>query len=133
MTAHLNILVTGGSSGIGKATALELAKRGHHVIASARRVALLEELERTEKRICALALDVTYPESIRSVVEQVDELTARHGIDVLINSAGYALFGPLEALCGDALRHQFETNVFGLLDLTRAFLPQMRARQSGRI
>ena len=133
MPQSLNVLVTGASSGIGRATALEFAARGHAVFAAARRVDPLEELAASGERIAAVPMDVTEAESVRRARARVDELTAGHGVDVLVNSAGYALGGPVEALSSEAVRHQFETNVFGLLDVTRAFLPQMRERGSGRI
>jgi NAD(P)-dependent dehydrogenase (short-subunit alcohol dehydrogenase family) len=133
MTAQLNVLVTGASSGIGRATAVELALRGHHVFASARREAELEVLAAESDHIQAVPLDVTDPMSVRAAAGQIDELTDGHGVDILINCAGYALGGPVEALSGEAVQHQFDTNVFGLLDVTRTFLPRMRERRSGRI
>jgi NAD(P)-dependent dehydrogenase (short-subunit alcohol dehydrogenase family) len=133
MTEQLNVLVTGASSGIGRATSLELAERGYRVFAAARRAPELEELARTSDRIDAVQLDVTDGPSVRAAASRVDELTADHGPDVLVNAAGYALGGPVETLSGEAVQHQFQTNVFGLLDVTRAFLPRMRERRSGRI
>jgi NAD(P)-dependent dehydrogenase (short-subunit alcohol dehydrogenase family) len=133
MAEQLKVLVTGASSGIGKASAVELAKRGHDVFAAARREHELEELARRHERIVPVAVDVTDADSVRAAANRVGELTGGHGIDVLVNSAGYALGGPVEALSGEAVEHQFQTNLFGLLDVTRAFLPQMRERRSGRI
>ena len=133
MKEQLNVLVTGASSGIGRATAVEAAARGHTVFAAARRAGALEELARESKGIEAVPLDVTDPESVRTAVARIDELTDGHGVDALVNSAGYALGGPVEALSGEAVEHQFQTNVFGLLDVTRAFLPRMRERRAGRI
>ena len=130
---RLQVLVTGASSGIGRAGAIELAGRGHRVFASARRLAELEALAEAHSGITALPLDVTDGESVDAAVGAVDELTAGHGLDVLVNSAGYALGGPIEALSSEAVEHQFQTNVFGLLRVTRAFLPRMRARRSGRV
>src|SRR5271167_1785356 len=98
MARQLKVLVTGASSGIGKAAALELAKRGHTVYASARRVGELEELAQTDGRIVAVPIDVTDAESVRAGAERVDELSDGYGVDVLVNSAGYALGGPVEAL-----------------------------------
>jgi NAD(P)-dependent dehydrogenase (short-subunit alcohol dehydrogenase family) len=133
MAGHLKVLVTGASSGIGKASAVELAARGHDVFAAARRTGELEDLARAHERINPVPMDVTDAESVRAAAGRIDELSAGHGVDVLVNSAGYALGGPVEALSGAAVEHQFQTNVFGLLDVTRAFLPQMRERRSGRI
>ncbi len=133
MDGQRSVLVTGASSGIGKATAVAFAARAHTVFAAARREDELRELARASPRISAVPMDVTDAASIAAAVERIDELTAGHGVDVVVNSAGYALGGPVEALPGDAVRHQFETNVFGLLDVTRAFLPKMRERADGRI
>jgi NADP-dependent 3-hydroxy acid dehydrogenase YdfG len=127
------VLITGASSGIGRAAAIELAGRGHRVFASARRLAALEELAAAHAGIAAVPLDVTDDASVAAAVRVVDELTAGHGLDVLVNNAGYALGGPIEALSSEAVEHQFQTNVFGLLRVTRAFLPSMRARGSGRL
>jgi NADP-dependent 3-hydroxy acid dehydrogenase YdfG len=127
------ILITGASSGIGRATAVRLAEGGHTVFAAARRVERLEQLAReTSGTVIPIELDVRDPASVRAAVETVAE-TAPEGLDVLINNAGYALTGPAETLATDAVRAQFETNVIGLFDVTRAFLPQMRARRAGRI
>jgi NAD(P)-dependent dehydrogenase (short-subunit alcohol dehydrogenase family) len=133
MTTQRNVLVTGASSGIGRATALELASRGHSVFAAARRAEQLDELASASERIEAVPVDVTDRESVQAAATRVDELTDDYGIDVLINGAGYALGGPVETLSSDAVQHQFQTNVFGLLDVTRAFLPRMRERRSGRL
>jgi NAD(P)-dependent dehydrogenase (short-subunit alcohol dehydrogenase family) len=133
MTKQLNVLVTGASSGIGRATALALGERGHRVFAAARRESELEELARANPGIESLPLDLTDGDSLGAAVSRVDELTAEQGLDVLVNSAGYALGGPVETLSSEAVQHQFQTNVFGLLDLTRALLPRMRERRSGRI
>jgi NADP-dependent 3-hydroxy acid dehydrogenase YdfG len=130
---QLQILITGASSGIGRAAAIELAGRGHRVFASARRIAALEELAAAHPGIVAVPLDVTDDASVDAAVRAVDELTSGHGLDVLVNNAGYALGGPVEALSGEAVEHQFQTNVFGLLRVTRAFLPSMRARRAGRV
>jgi NAD(P)-dependent dehydrogenase (short-subunit alcohol dehydrogenase family) len=133
MDKQLKVLVTGASSGIGRAAALELAGRGHTVFASARRVGELDQLARTNEEIEAVPMDVTNGESVRAAAARVEELSDGYGVDVLVNSAGYALGGPVEALSAQAVQHQFQTNVFGLLDVTRAFLPRMRERRSGRI
>jgi NAD(P)-dependent dehydrogenase (short-subunit alcohol dehydrogenase family) len=133
MTNQLNVLVTGASSGIGRATSLELAERGHRVFAAARRAPELEALARERDGIDAVPLDVTDASSVRAAASRIDELTADHGVDVLVNAAGYALGGPVETLSSEAVQHQFQTNVFGLLDVTRTFLPRMRERRSGRI
>lgn len=127
------ILITGASSGIGRATALRLADGGHTVFAAARRLNRLAQLaSETSGTVIPVQLDVCDPVSVRKAVEAVAEV-APDGLDVLINNAGYALTGPAETIATDDVRSQFETNVIGLFDVTRAFLPQMRARRAGRI
>lgn len=130
------ILITGATAGIGRATALHLAKRGFHVIATGRRQAELDRLV-TEAgpslRITPLALDVTSADSISAAVAAVDVLTNGAGIDGLVNNAGFGVMGPLSELSDADLRRQYDTNVFGLMAVTRAFLPAMRQRGSGRI
>jgi short-subunit dehydrogenase len=131
------ILVTGATSGIGRHAALSLAKDGHHVIAAGRRVAALESLVAEAKaagaRIDSVRIDVNDAQSIEAAVREIDSLTDGHGIDALVNNAGYGQTGPLETVGDRELRAQFETNVFGLMAMTRAFVPQMRARGFGRI
>ena len=133
MSAQLNVLITGASSGIGRATSIELAERGHRVFAAARRAGELAELARANGQIEPVPLDVTDAQAVLAAAGRVDELTGNHGLDVLVNSAGFALGGPVETLSGEAVQRQFQTNVFGLLDVTRAFLPRMRGRRAGRI
>ena len=123
------VLVTGCSSGIGRATALMLAERGLPVWASARRVEALDELAAAGCRV--IALDVTDEESRAAAVRAVE---SEHGaVGTLVNNAGYAQGGPLEEVSLEQLRRQFETNVFGLLRLCQLVLPGMRERGSGRI
>jgi NADP-dependent 3-hydroxy acid dehydrogenase YdfG len=127
------ILITGASSGIGRASALKLAADGHRVIATARREELLSQLAAESRgEILPLRLDVRDAQSINDAVAHVREHTP-DGLDVLVNNAGYALSGPVETLSIDAVRAQFETNVIGLLGVTRALLPDMRTHGSGRI
>jgi NAD(P)-dependent dehydrogenase (short-subunit alcohol dehydrogenase family) len=123
------VLVTGCSTGIGHATALRLAKSGHTVYASARRVDSLADLR--EAGAHTLALDVTDEDSmIAAVGRVVDEQGA---VGVLINNAGYSQSGAMETLSMDDLRRQFETNVFGLVRMCQLVLPGMRAQHWGRI
>ena len=122
------ILITGCSSGIGRALALELHRRGQRVIASARRIDSLTGLERGVTRI---TLDVNSAESIADATAEVLEREGR--IDMLINNAGVANFGPLAELPLAEVRHVFETNVVGPLALTQAVFPQMATRNSGFI
>ncbi|NUP08543.1 MAG: SDR family oxidoreductase [Polyangiaceae bacterium] len=131
------VLVTGATSGIGRHTALDLARAGHRVFATGRRVDALESLrQQAEKEglsIDTLALDVTKPSSIEQARVAIEQATNGYGVDAVINNAGYGLVGPVESIGDEALRAQYETNVFGLLGVTRAFLPAMRQRGSGRI
>lgn len=128
------VLITGASAGIGRATAMRLAGRGHHVIASGRNVAALETLKRTAKgRVDTVTLDVRSDESVTACQRTVNELLGQTPLDVLINNAGYAVAGPLESVSDDDLKAQFETNVFGPMRMIRAFLPAMRERRQGRI
>ena len=133
MTDQLNVLVTGASSGIGRATATEFARRGHHVFAAARREEVLADLAASTPNIQAVGLDVTDEGSVRQAWAKIEASTGGTGVDVLVNSAGFALSGPVELLAGADVHRQFDTNVFGLLAMTRAALPAMRARASGRI
>jgi NADP-dependent 3-hydroxy acid dehydrogenase YdfG len=133
MAEQLKILVTGASSGIGRAVAIELAQRGHTVFAAARRLAALEELAASHRGIVAVPLDVTDEKSIETAWALVDSAGQGAGIDVLVNAAGFALTGPIETLTTQEVKRQFDTNVFGLLAVTRAVLPGMRRRRAGRI
>jgi NAD(P)-dependent dehydrogenase (short-subunit alcohol dehydrogenase family) len=123
------VLITGCSSGIGRATALRLAKSGWTVHASARRVEAIADLK--DAGCNTLALDVTDEESMRAAVEEVER--AQGAVGVLINNAGYSQSGAIETVPLDAVRRQFETNVFGLVRLTQMVLPQMRSQRWGKI
>jgi NAD(P)-dependent dehydrogenase (short-subunit alcohol dehydrogenase family) len=122
-------LVTGCSTGIGRATAVALTEAGFTVYATARRPETLIGLAETGIR--ALALDVTDEESMAAAVAHVE--AEHHYVSVLVNNAGYALQGPVEDTPIDAVRAQFETNVFGLVRLTQLVLPGMRRARTGRI
>lgn len=128
--SHLPVaIITGCSSGIGRATAILLAERGWRVFATARCPEAVSDL--ANERITPLRLDVTDEESMVAAVNQVLAQVGR--IDALINNAGYAQAGPMEELCADEIRRQFEANTFGPLRLAQLVLPAMRARGSGRI
>jgi NAD(P)-dependent dehydrogenase (short-subunit alcohol dehydrogenase family) len=133
MTAQLNVLVTGASSGIGRATATEFARRGHRVFAAARREEVLADLAASTPNVQAVGLDVTDEGSVRRAWAKIEASTGGAAPDVLVNNAGFALTGPVELLAGEDVQRQFATNVFGLLTMTRTVLPAMRARGSGRI
>lgn len=123
------VLVTGCSSGIGRATALRLAARGFAVYATARRLESIRDLADRGCRV--LQLDVCDEESMRSAVGAVE---AAHGaVGVLVNNAGYGLPGAVEELPLPEVRRQFETNLFGPLRLTQLVLPTMRRRREGTI
>jgi NAD(P)-dependent dehydrogenase (short-subunit alcohol dehydrogenase family) len=123
------VLITGCSSGIGEATARRLLAAGHQVIATARRAETLAALQ--EAGAMTLALDVTREETMRAAVAAVEQQFGR--IDVLLNNAGYSQSGAAEEVPLDAVRRQFETNVFGGLRLAQLVLPGMRRRKWGRI
>ncbi|HSD87185.1 MAG TPA: SDR family oxidoreductase [Kofleriaceae bacterium] len=128
------VLITGATAGIGRTTALHLAKLGHHVIATGRKSAELTKLQQEASgRLDTLLLDVTSLASITAAVNAVDALTAGHGIDVLVNNAGFGVLGPTAQVSDAEMRRQYETNVFGLMNVTRAFLPRMMSRRAGRI
>jgi len=129
------ILITGATSGIGRHAALHLARRGHRVFATGRNQSALAALEAEagDASLETLRLDVTDAASIAAVKTAVDALTGGRGVDVLINNAGYGTLGPTELITDQDLRAQYEVNVFGLMAMTRAFVPQMRARRAGRV
>jgi NAD(P)-dependent dehydrogenase (short-subunit alcohol dehydrogenase family) len=123
------VLITGCSSGIGRASALRLARRGWSVYATARRIESIAALR--DAGCHTLALDVTDEDSMRAAVETVEQ--AEGAVGVLVNNAGYSQSGAIETVPIDAVRRQFETNVFGLVRLTQLALPKMRAQRWGRI
>ena len=122
-------LVTGASSGIGEATALRLAELGYTVYAGARRVDRMSKL--ADRGIRTRRVDVSDDASMVALVETIIAETGR--IDVLVNNAGYGMYGALEDVPIDDARHQFEVNVFGLARLIQLVLPQMRAQGDGYI
>lgn len=129
---HKPVLVTGASSGIGEACAVLLARKGFRVYAGARRLEKLKILEGLgEGRIAALALDVADAGSIAAAAARIAEDGA--GLWGLVNNAGVSVTGPLEQVPIEEWRRQFETNVFGLVAMTKAVLPAMRAAGAGRI
>lgn len=123
------VLITGCSTGIGRATAERLASKGRTVYATARRLESIEDL--ADKGCRTLALDVTDEKSMKAAVSAVEK--AEGAVGALVNNAGYALEGPIEEAPMDAVRRQFETNVFGLVRLCQLVLPGMRNQHWGRI
>ena len=124
------VLITGCSSGIGRATALRLARGGWTVYATARRPESIAEL--AEAGLRTLALDVTDEQSMQAAVGR-DRARPRARSACSINNAGYSQSGAIETVPLDAVRRQFETNVFGLVRLTQLVLPKMRAQRWGKI
>lgn len=124
------ILITGASSGIGKATAKYFQENGWNVVATMRRPEQEEELNRLEN-VLVTRLDVTDSDSIRSAVEA--GIVKFGQIDALLNNAGYGAYGPLEVFPMENIQRQFDTNVIGLLAVTKAVLPHMRQQKSGII
>jgi NAD(P)-dependent dehydrogenase (short-subunit alcohol dehydrogenase family) len=123
------VLVTGCSTGIGRALARELKATGHRPFATARRLEAIADL--ASEGIETLELDVTDPASIERATRAVVE-RAGH-VDVLVNNAGINVFGPLMEMSAAELRAVFETNVLGLIAMTQAVFPLMAERRSGRI
>lgn len=123
------ILVTGASSGLGKDFAVQLAKEGYTVYAAARRLDRLKELE--QFGIHPLQMDVTKEADVVKAVERIEKEIG--GIDVLINNAGYAIYGAVETIPLEDARRQFDVNIFGLARLTQLVLPGMREQKRGKI
>ena len=121
--ANKKALITGCSTGIGRATALELTKRGYDVVATARRLESLADLKVAQ----TLALDVDSDASVTSALQEVGP------VDVLVNNAGFGIEGAIEDVPLDDVRRAFETNFFGAARMVQAFVPAMRERGSGTI
>lgn len=129
------VLITGASSGIGKATALHLASVGHKVIGTSRSLkrldALMHESEGNGRQVIPLELDINSDETVSRVLPDV---VGEHGpIDALVNNAGYGLWGPVECLTIDELKEQFETNFFAAVRMIHALVPAMVERRDGTI
>ena len=129
MSGSKAVLITGCSTGIGRATAERLAAGGYTVYATARRLESIEDLE--AKGCRTLALDVTDEGSMSAAVATVEE--AEGAVGALVNNAGYSQSGAVESIKLDEIRAQFETNVFGLIRMSQLVLPKMREQGSGRI
>jgi NAD(P)-dependent dehydrogenase (short-subunit alcohol dehydrogenase family) len=123
------VLITGCSTGIGRATAERLAGSGHNVYATARRLESIADLE--GKGCKLLALDVTDEESMTAAVAAVEQ--AEGAVGALVNNAGYSQSGAIEDVPMEQVRRQFETNVFGLIRMCQLALPGMRRQGYGRI
>ena len=123
------VLITGASSGMGKATALQLLKEGYTVYGAARRVEQMQDIVQAGGN--ALKMDVTNEAQIVDAVKKIMDEQGR--IDVLVNNAGYGLYGAVEDVTIEDARRQFEVNLFGLARMTQEVLPHMRKQQSGKI
>lgn len=125
-------LLTGCSSGFGKQLAAAVAQRGDKLVATARQTDRLQDLaERYPDNVRLAALDVTREGSAAAAVRLAEE--AFGGLDVLVNNAGFGFVGAVEEGTPEEYRPMFETNVFGLIETTRAALPLLRRRPGGRV
>ena len=124
------ILITGASSGIGEATAKHFQTNGWNVVATMRNPDNATELAKLDN-IHVTRLDVTNPASIMAAVEEGIDRFGK--IDVLLNNAGYGAYGALEAFTMERIRRQFDTNVIGMMEVTKAVLPHMREDRAGTI
>jgi NAD(P)-dependent dehydrogenase (short-subunit alcohol dehydrogenase family) len=124
--------ITGTSTGFGRLLAQELLRRGNRVIATARDIAKVEDLVHQYPATArALTLDVTNPAQIESVAQQA--IAAFGHVDILVNNAGYGLNGAIEEVSEEEFEPMFQTNIYGLIRTTRAFLPHFRQRRTGHI
>lgn len=124
--------ITGASTGFGRLLAQEVLKSGGKVVVTARKLDKVADLEaQYPQTVKALALDVTNTGQVDSVVAQAIEKFGR--VDVLVNNAGYGVAGAIEEVSEAEFMPMFETNVFGLLRVTRAFLPHLRKQRSGHV
>jgi NAD(P)-dependent dehydrogenase (short-subunit alcohol dehydrogenase family) len=140
--AHVPLaLVTGASTGIGRATALRLAAAGWTVLAGVRDLSVGERIAReatTPERLIPLGLDITDSAQLAAAGERVGEqaaragVSARGGLDALVNNAGIGVGGPLELVSAEDMRRQFDVNVFAQVAVTQTMLPALR-RAAGRI
>jgi len=121
------IFITGASSGLGKATAKLFQSKGWQVIATMRNPEKETELTQL-KNVILLKLDVTNPQQIQ---ETVDKVTAAYAVDVVLNNAGYGLVGALEAVSDAQITRQIDTNLLGVIRVTKAFIPYFREKKKG--
>lgn len=124
--------ITGCSSGFGRALVEAALAQGYKVVATARKLEQIKDFEQQyPDTALALALDVTQPNQVQEAVNKA--LSKFETIDVLVNNAGFGMIGAIEEVPDAQARHLFDTNVFGLLNVTRAVLPVMRDRHTGHI
>ncbi len=124
------VLITGASTGIGRETAKYFQENGWNVAATMRSPEKEKELTKLQNMICP-KLDVTDEHSIALAIEST--ITKFGNIDVIVNNAGYSLTGVFEAATSDQLQHQYDVNVFGVMNVVRAILPYFRTNKSGTI
>ena len=122
-------LITGASSGMGKVIARQLLKDGLTVVAAARRMDEMQDLQTLGAHV--VALDVTDEEGVGKAMAEIDAMYG--GVDVLVNNAGFALYGAIEDVALEDARYQFEVNLFAIARLTRLVLPAMREKHAGKI
>lgn len=129
MKTQKTVLVTGASSGIGKSIAKQLLKENYQVFVAARRLDQMQAL--VLLGATAIKMDITSESDIESAMEQIK--SSAEGVDILINNAGYAIYGAVEDTSIEDARRQFEVNIFGLATVTKAVLPYMRSKKAGTI
>ena len=128
----VNWVITGVSTGFGRALAEAVLAKGHRVIGTVRQEEAKQEFEKLKPgHAHAVLLDVTDDKAVHRVIGEIAKSTS--GIDVLVNNAGYGFEGAIEEASLDQIRHQFEVNVFGAVSVIQAALPDMRRRKSGHI
>lgn len=130
MSTRKTIVITGASSGIGKASAIYFAQKGWNVAATMRDTDAVSDFA-PYPAIVLFRLDVTDPVSVNAAAASILQKFSK--VDVLYNNAGYALAGAFEATTDEQVRKQFDTNVFGVMNVTRAFLPHFRNNKNGII
>jgi NAD(P)-dependent dehydrogenase (short-subunit alcohol dehydrogenase family) len=125
--------ITGAGSGLGRQIAIGFAEKGYRVFGTARQPEEIEEVHQATHGLARLAIsDITDEEAVRGWAKDTSDALGKAGLDVLVNNAGILTPGPLEVLSIDAVRHEFEVNVFGSLAAINAFLPALR-KARGRI
>lgn len=131
------VLITGSTAGIGRDAALHLARKGQRVIATGRSEAKLKQLEADAAAegltLTTMVLDVTDAETIAAAAEETAKIVGADGLDALVNNAGWGLAAPMVEVKDEDLRAQFDTNVFGLMAVTRAFMPLLIKSGDGRL
>jgi len=123
------VLITGSSSGMGRATAAFLAKRNFIVYAGSREVSKLQDI--AKENLIPLSLDITNPKSIKNAISKIEQ--EHKNIDILVNNAGYGLVSTVEDVTEEEMFEQFNVNVFGLLRISKAVIPLMRENREGII